>query len=129
MKEGEEPNDISINLENVIIFQKAKNAPKLFTVHERKGNGIKRISLWDGNYFVDNNNKKQETLIRNFEGETLRVGSGPMMPGAFIITLPNGKQVVGGGYNHAILRMISDIDKLTLKIDGSSLKFLFSKIE
>ena len=49
-----------------------------------------------------------------FGGETLRVGSGPMMPWAFLWTFPNGTQIIGNGAYHEYLRIIADADGLTL---------------
>ena len=112
---GEEPNKININLENFIIFQKVKNSSNLFTVFDRKRNEIKQIYTWDGNHFLDFQRRKFENLIRGFSGEILRVGSGPMMPWAFLWTLQNGTQLVGSGAYHEYLRMISELDNITLK--------------
>lgn len=115
LKAGEEPDKINMNLDNVIIFQLVEKALNYFRIFERKTNEIKQIYTWDGNYFWDNANKKHDTLARNFEGEVLRVGSGPMMPWAFIWTLEDGTQIVGSGGYHEYLRVISAHDNLIIK--------------
>ena len=112
---GEEPAKLRMNLENFVIFQKVENAPNLFSVFERKNDGIEKIYLWNGESFVDNDNKRHEYLVRSFSGEELRVGSGPMMPWAFIWTLEDGTQIIGSGGYHEYLKVIAEYDNLTLK--------------
>lgn len=115
IKQDENLDGIKICLENFIIFQAIRNAPKIFTIYERKRNGIERISLWDGNYFVDNHFKRHKNLVRNFEGEVLRVGTGPMMPASHIWTFKDGSQFVGSGNFHEYLRLIASMDDILLK--------------
>ena len=57
---------------------------------------MKKIFVWDGKFFIDGVNKLS-TIKRNFQEEELRVGSGPMMPWAFLWTKPDGTLIVGGG--------------------------------
>ena len=112
MKPGEDPNTISVKLENLIIFQVMESATELFTVYERKRKGMKRVYIWDGNYFLDNRNKKYQFPHRNYQGEIVRVASGPIMPMAFILTRPDGSQIAGNGAYLDYIRVIAIRDGL-----------------
>ena len=116
MKAGQNPENINVKMENIIIFQRVKRDINLFTIFERKWRDKMRlVSIWNGAYFLDNEHKRQKTLKRNFNGDILRVGSGPMMPWAFLVTLPNGHKFNGGGIYHEFLRVISTHDNITLE--------------
>ena len=113
-KTGEDPSEIDLAIENIIIFQSVENAPELFIVFEKKEKRMKRFHLWDGHKFWDNNFVKRHTLIRTFKNEVVRVASGPLMPFAFILTLPNGKRIIRSGALFETLRVIAALDQLKL---------------
>ena len=113
-KSGENPENINIHLKNVLIFQNVLNL-KLYSIYEKKNGKMEFVYYWDGNYFVNTNNIKEKTFIRDFQREVLKVASGPIMPWAFLWTLPNGHQIVGGGVYHKLLDIFAEKDDLTIK--------------
>ena len=113
MKSGENPKRMIVSMDNVLLFQLVENSNRLFAVYEKKRGKMKKILVWDGKYFL-NEQKKHLTMRRDFQGESIRVASGPMMPWAFLWTNPDGTQVVGGGNNHEYLNIIAKKDKLNI---------------
>ena len=97
MKAGEDPDKITTDMENFIIFQLPENAPNVFTIHDRKRDKIEKIAVWDGHQFIDNNFVKSENLVRDLRGEVLRIGSGTMMPLAYLWTNQDGSMDIGSG--------------------------------
>ena len=105
MNEKENPEEINIIQNNVVLFQKRG---KFFGFYEKKRNMMEKISVWDGNSFRMNPK-------RRFEGETLRVGSTILPLFTEVYTLPNGTVFVGEGLENVFMKAITKAGGMELQ--------------
>ena len=91
--------------DNLVLFQK-KN--RLFGVYDKFRGKMRKIAVWDGKAF-------SQSVIRDFHGEKLRVGSGILPLFTNVYTNPdNGKVIFGDGLENIFFKVLSKVEDLEL---------------
>ena len=105
MNSNENPEDVEIKQNNVVLFQKKG---RLFGFYEKKRGKMVKISVWDGEKFWMDEK-------RDLHGEILRVGSTVLPLYTDVYTLPNGTVFVGDGLENVFMKAITKVDDMELQ--------------